>query len=76
MLINWLITFAALMLMIAGWVWVQSLARRTAARHPEAGPFREAGGGCGGGCCGTTPKPKPSGCAGGSCAPCDTPCDH
>ncbi len=31
----------------AGWVVVQQLARRFAVRHPEFGPAREEGGGCG-----------------------------
>jgi hypothetical protein len=47
-----LIVFAAL----AGWIVVQHAARRYAARHPELGPAREEGEGCGG-----------CGCAGGSC---------
>jgi len=33
--------------MLAGWVAVQYLARRFAARHPELGPAREEGEGCG-----------------------------
>jgi hypothetical protein len=33
---------------IVGWIAVQSLARRWAARHPELGPAREEGTGCGG----------------------------
>lgn len=32
--------------LLAGWLWVQHLARRLAARHPELGPAREEGGGC------------------------------
>jgi hypothetical protein len=55
MLIKLFITVAALLLMLVGWVAIQSAARRTAERHPECGPFREAGGGCGGGKgCGST----------------------
>ena len=34
----------------AGWVLVQHLARVFAARHPEHGPAREEGGGCGTSC--------------------------
>jgi len=36
---------------LAGWLWVEALYRRFAARHPESGPFRDSSGGCGGGCC-------------------------
>lgn len=32
---------------LAGWVGVQHLARRFAERHPEFGPAREEGAGCG-----------------------------
>ena len=53
MLTELLMTFVALVALIGGWVAVQALARRFAARHPETGPFREAGGGCGG--CGGEP---------------------
>jgi len=34
--------------MLAGWIGVQFLARSFAARHPEFGPAREDGEGCGG----------------------------
>jgi hypothetical protein len=56
MLFKLFITVSALLLLLAGWVAIQSAARRTAERHPECGPFREAGGGCGGGkgCCSST----------------------
>ena len=33
--------------MLAGWVAVQHFARRFAARHPEFGPARQEGAGCG-----------------------------
>ncbi len=35
-------------LALGGWLLVQAAARRFAARHPEFGPAREEGGGCGG----------------------------
>ncbi len=38
--------FAALI----GWLKVQETARRFAARHPQLGPAREEGGGCGSSC--------------------------
>ncbi|MEJ2575435.1 MAG: hypothetical protein P8106_01805 [Gammaproteobacteria bacterium] len=49
---------AVIFVVLAGWLYVEALYRRFAARHPEAGPFRESGGGCGGGC---------RSCSGGSC---------
>jgi hypothetical protein len=63
MLFKLFITVSALLLLLAGWVAVQSAARRTAERHPECGPFREAGGGCGGGkgCCGAACPERPDG---------------
>ena len=36
---------------LLGWIWVQGAYARFASRHPERGPYREDGGGCGGGCC-------------------------
>lgn len=33
-------------LVLAGWVWVQQVYARFAARHPELGPFRTEEGGC------------------------------
>lgn len=77
MLMNLAATVGALFALILGWVGVQALARRTAAQHPEAGPYREAGGGCGGGCCGTPAEQEAApGCSGGSCGPCDKDCRH
>jgi len=43
--------------LLLGWLLVQELSRRFARAHPELGPFREEGGGCGGNCA----------CRGGSC---------
>ena len=50
MLTNYLSALATLGVLLGVWITVQTLARRVSARHPEAGPFREAGAGCGGGC--------------------------
>lgn len=52
--------FVAMLLvpgLLLGWILVQEVARRFARAHPELGPFREEGGGCGGNC----------GCHGGGC---------
>ncbi len=43
--------------LLLGWLLVQELSRRFARAHPELGPFREEGGGCGGNCA----------CRGGNC---------
>ena len=45
-----IISMAIILAMLAGWVLVQHLARTFAARHPEFGPVREEGGGCGTSC--------------------------
>jgi len=55
---NMLIAISLILLLLLGWASVQQLARLYAARHPEFGPAREEGGGCG----------KRCGChGGGSC---------
>lgn len=55
MFLKMLITVSLIMLLMLGWVSVQRLARLFAARHPQFGPAREEGGGCG----------KSCGCSGG-----------
>ena len=47
-LVNFLIAFLGIMILLTGWIVVQHLARGFAERHPEFGPAREEGGGCGG----------------------------
>ena len=61
MLFKTFIAIAALLGMLALWLGIQAMARRTSEQHPEFGPFREAGGGCGGGKGGCG-----SACAGGN----------
>ncbi len=36
-----------ILLVMAGWVWVDQVYRAFARRHPELGPFRDEEGGCG-----------------------------
>jgi len=48
MLITYAITILIILALLAGWIGVQHLSRMFAARHPEFGPAREEGGGCGG----------------------------
>ena len=63
MLANLLITTIAVLALLGGGIAVQAAGRRQAQRHPEIGPYREAG--CGGLCggCGTqceTAGPSPA----------------
>ena len=53
-----------ILLLLLGWVWVQQRARDYAARHPEFGPAREEGSGCGSSC----------GCSGKHCTRRDRNC--
>ncbi|MDJ0861283.1 MAG: chemotaxis protein [Gammaproteobacteria bacterium] len=47
---DYLLAVLVIGLVLAGWIGVQQLARSFAARHPEFGPAREEGSGCGSGC--------------------------
>ncbi len=51
MVANYLIAVGAILLMLVGWIAVQQVTRLYSMRHPEFGPHREEGGGCGGGNC-------------------------
>jgi hypothetical protein len=58
MILNMFIAISSILLLMFGWLGVQHLTRLYALRHPEFGPPREEGGGCG----------KSCGCkGGGSC---------
>jgi hypothetical protein len=63
---------AVLLALMAGWIQVQRAAQRVAEAHPEFGPFRIVGGGCGGHGHGKPlPTPPPAACEAcenGSCA--------
>ena len=48
MLWTYFITVLIILGLMAGWIAVQQMARAFARRHPEFGPAREEGGGCGG----------------------------
>jgi hypothetical protein len=69
-------TFSAMLILLAlmsGWIWVQRAAQRVAEAHPEFGPFRIVGGGCGGHGHGHAAEPPPppaacEACDNGSCA--------
>jgi hypothetical protein len=51
MLGNYLIAVGAILCLLVGWIGVQQLTRWYSLRHPEFGPHREDGGGCGTGGC-------------------------
>ena len=57
-MVDFIIASVAILMLLSGWLFVQHLARRYAARHPEFGPAREEGSGCGKSCM----------CAGGRCS--------
>lgn len=48
---SYLMAMALIMIMLTGWIAVQQVYRLFARRHPEFGPYREEGAGCGGGSC-------------------------
>jgi len=50
MLANYLIAVGAILLMLVAWVAVQQVTHWYSQRHPEFGPHREEGAGCGGNC--------------------------
>ncbi|MCW8825256.1 MAG: chemotaxis protein [Gammaproteobacteria bacterium] len=50
MLLKMFIAVAGILLLMMGWLVVQQLARAFAKRHPELGPLREEGQGCGSSC--------------------------
>ena len=60
MLVSLLATITILMALMVGWIEVQRMARRIAEEHPEAGPLRLVGGGCGGQGHGEPPAAKPA----------------
>ena len=50
MIVKMLIAVAAIFSLLLGWLAIQQLARLFANRHPELGPAREEGQGCGSSC--------------------------
>ncbi len=44
---TYLLAVVVILAVLLGWVWVQNLSRRFAARHPEFGLYVEKTGGCG-----------------------------
>ena len=56
-MLDFLLAAAVILLVLLGWIGIQQGARNFAARHPEFGPAREEGSGCGSSCA----------CNGGQC---------
>jgi hypothetical protein len=50
MIYQYLVAVIAMPALLLAWLLVQQAARRFAAAHPEFGPAREEGGGCGSSC--------------------------
>ena len=50
MIVKMIIAITAIFALLLGWLLVQSLARLFARKHPELGPAREEGQGCGSSC--------------------------
>ncbi len=50
MVLDYLIAIAGVGGLLSGWLYVQHVTRRFALDHPEFGPPREEGEGCGGSC--------------------------
>lgn len=49
-MLDYLIASGLILIALLAWIWVQGLARKFAARHPELGPAKEEGSGCGKSC--------------------------
>ena len=47
---SYVVAVGLILFLFAGWLLVQFIVRAFAARHPEFGPAREEGGGCGKSC--------------------------
>ncbi|MEO5343967.1 MAG: chemotaxis protein [Gammaproteobacteria bacterium SHHR-1] len=49
-MLDYLIAMLVIPILMLSWLLVQNIARRFARAHPEFGPAREEGGGCGSTC--------------------------
>ena len=49
-MLNYLIAMTAIFCLLGGWLAVQAICRHFSERHPEYGPYREEGKGCGSSC--------------------------
>ena len=66
---DFVVAIGFILAMLGAWLLVQQWSRDFAARHPELGPAREEGGGCGHSClCASSGNCKNKGTAGASLA--------
>lgn len=49
-MIDFIVAIGAILLLLSGWIFIQQLSRRYAHKHPQFGPAREEGNGCGTSC--------------------------
>jgi len=49
-MMSYVVAIVLLLAILAGWLWLQKMARDFARAHPEFGPLRELGSGCCGKC--------------------------
>jgi hypothetical protein len=49
-MVDIIIAIGSILALLSGWIFIQQLATYYAARHPEFGPAREEGSGCGKSC--------------------------
>ncbi len=49
-MLNFFIAIGIIFVLISGWILIQQAARKYAAKHPEFGPAKEEGLGCGKNC--------------------------
>jgi len=49
-MVDYLIAMGLILLILAGWIFVQQWSQKFAVQHPEFGPTKEEGGGCGKDC--------------------------
>ncbi len=60
-MLNFLIAMGIIFILMSGWILIQQAARKYAAKHPEFGPAKEEGLGCGKNCgCGANSCEKSS----------------
>jgi len=55
-LTKYLVAMSLIFVALLFWIFVQKLSKKIAAQHPEFGPAREEGGGCGSGSCNCSNK--------------------
>ncbi|KOR29817.1 hypothetical protein TI04_07690 [Achromatium sp. WMS2] len=51
-MVDFIVAPILVFLLLGGWLLTQKVTRDFAVKHPELGPFKEDGAGCGGNCSG------------------------